>query len=332
MRGACLNSLQPYGCEWGIGYLWRWTNWIARLDVTVLGLMLAYVVIVVIHVSYRYHLAPHERESDTSDPVFQLTRRKLVADLSVKAGNVKSIALVAPYVGLVGTCFGIMSAFRGFGMEKHTAMVITTIYLLASLITTAAGLLVAVSGAWSYNYLRVCIMDRLEGGISPIAGREERFPQVAQRLPLAPRLSKLPFAVIAAPVLVLLVAAWTPFANDHPATGLAIDLASAPCDYYGADRLIVLHLTDAGKLLLNTQEEDWNSLAGRLSDVYSTRANRMLYLVADRRVPFQTVADAVDVVDNAVTSTSMSLDITVRLITPGAHCPETVASKRHPAR
>jgi len=32
-------------------------NWITRLDVIVLALMLAYVVAVVIHVSYRYHIS-----------------------------------------------------------------------------------------------------------------------------------------------------------------------------------------------------------------------------------------------------------------------------------
>jgi hypothetical protein len=48
--------------------------------------------------------------------------------------------------------------------------------------------------------------------------------------------------------------------------------------------------------------------------------HRTLYLIADDEVRFQTVADAIDIIQKR----SSSLDITVRLITPSAmnaRCP-----------
>jgi biopolymer transport protein ExbD len=316
---------QAGGCEWTVGYLWRWMNWITRLDVIVLALMLAYVVVVVIHVSCRCHIARRERATGTASPAFQRTRRKLAADLSVKVGNIKSIAFTAPYLGLAGTCIGLLSVFRGFDMEKHAALVMLTTYAVASLITTATGLLVAVPAAWSYNYLRVRI-DLLESEISSVSQLKSQYFPVAQRLPLTARFSKLPFAVIAAPGLAIIVLVWMPFFSPREPTGFYVDLASVRCEYDGDDRLIVLHITDAGKLFINQMQEDWNSLPVRLSEIYGMRVHRTLYLLSDDGVPFRTVADALDFVENvpvtvdpqAVRMGTEKLNITVRLITPKA--------------
>ena len=87
MRGVCLNSWQPDGCEWTVGYLWRWMNWVVRLDVIVLALMLAHIVVVVARVSYSYRLARRVEAIDTASRAFQRGRRKLVADLSIKVGR-----------------------------------------------------------------------------------------------------------------------------------------------------------------------------------------------------------------------------------------------------
>ncbi|MGA9979040.1 MAG: hypothetical protein WBQ08_10470, partial [Candidatus Sulfotelmatobacter sp.] len=77
---------------------------------------------------------------------------------------------------------------------------------------------------------------------------------------------------------------------------------------------------------LNTEQEDRNSLATRLSQIYSFRVHRTLYLFADDGVAFQNVADAIDIVENTpVTAGAQSdrvttdeLNITVQLVTPGA--------------
>jgi hypothetical protein len=181
--------------------------------------------------------------------------------------------------------------------------------------------------------------DLIEGELSndPLA-QMCRYGQGTRRLALTKRFSQLPaFALIAASGLAALVAVYTPHFAPRWATGLELRLAPASCEYDDVGRLIVLHITDAGKLFLNQDQQEWNSLAGRLSEIYSTRVDRTLYLVADKGVPFQTVADALDTVENAPAtvgpqSTGIEmdkLDISLRLVTQGAlnaRCTEPIVS------
>ncbi len=96
-------------------------------------------------------------------------------------------------------------------------------------------------------------------------------------------------------------------------------------------------ITDADKLLLNQEQEDWNALAGRLSEIYSMPEHRTLYLLADSGVPFQTVAHALDTVESAPAAVGPQavgvrmdrLNIKVRLVTPtalNAGCPKPVVT------
>src|SRR5258708_2913636 len=116
MPGLCPNSWQTYGCE-SLRYLWRWTNLLERLDLMVLALMLALIVVVVVRVSYRYHLARCAGVIDTAREGFHCARRKLATELRNDVGILNSIAFAAPYLGLAGTCVGILSAFRGTVMQ-----------------------------------------------------------------------------------------------------------------------------------------------------------------------------------------------------------------------
>jgi biopolymer transport protein ExbD len=289
----------------------------ARLDIIVLALMLVYLFAVVIHVSWRYYSARRARGIDCAD------RRTLAAALNIEVGSLKSIALTAPYLGLAGTCEGILSAFGGVAMEKHAAMVMITTKISLALITTAAGIPVAILATCSYNYLRTRI-DMLGGEVLDEGQRSRHF-RGARRFPPTKRFSQLPgFGLIAAPGLAILITAYMTFASFHPPTGFYVELAPTRCEYDGDDRLIVLHITDAGQLFLNQEQEDWKSLPGRLSFIYSMREHRTLYLLADSGVLFQTIAQALDAVEStpvaagpqAVGIRMDSLNIKVRLITP----------------
>ena len=259
MRGVCLNSWEPSGCEWTVGYLWRWMNWIMRLDVIVLELMLAYVVVVVIYASYRCHLARRERGINSA------SRSKLAAVLSIQLGGLKGIASAAPYLGLAGTCVGIMSALVFSG--GNTSLGVEAAKMAAPLVTTAVGILVAVPATCAYNYL--CTpKDLLESELSddPRA-RIRRYRQGTRRLVLTNRFSQLPaFALIAASGLAALVAVYTPYFAEREATGFDVALLPDHCVDDGDDRLIVLHITDAGGLFINQTQEDWKSLQEVLSE------------------------------------------------------------------
>ncbi len=297
MPGACLN---PYGCEWGIRYLWRWMSWIGRADIYVLALLLAYSVAVFLRVSWRYCLARRAGGIDSPG------RRKLAADLSTAVSSLKSVAFTAPYLGLAGTCFGIMGVFRGFAMEVHAVRAMMASILAAALVTTTAGILVALPATCFYNYLCTRI-DLLESDV---------FSESIV-LPLRKRFSELPaFALIAAPSLAMAVAVFMSFASFRESKGLGVEVASARCDYEGNDRLIVLRIDNGGRLFLNSEQQNWNTLNSRLAEIYTLRVHRILYLSADDGVPFQTVADAIDIAANG--GGSSSLNIAVRLITPKA--------------
>jgi biopolymer transport protein ExbD len=182
-----------------------------------------------------------------------------------------------------------------------------------------------------------------EGMASHEAPTNRRPFRLAQTLPLKKRFSSLPpFALIAAPALASVVVMFMAFEPYESPTGLDVGIASDRCELEGDDRPIVLRITDAGELFINQTQEGWNSLAGRLSEIYRTRVHRTLYLHADDGVPFQTVTDAVDIVENTPVTVGPQtglmgtdkLDITVRLVTPrvmNARCVEPVVtgSRRH---
>jgi biopolymer transport protein ExbB len=91
---------------------------------------------------------------DAAGRAFQRSQRMFAANLSIGLGTLKSIAYTAPFLGLVGTCFRILSAFRGIGMEKHAALAMMSSDVAKALIATATGIVVAVPAVWSYNHLR----------------------------------------------------------------------------------------------------------------------------------------------------------------------------------
>jgi biopolymer transport protein ExbD len=198
---------------------------------------------------------------------------------------------------------------------------------------------VAIPATVSYNCLRKCI-ELLRSEVSEDAV-QRGIPHfhVAQKLPLAARFSKVPSALIAAPALVGCVAAFMTFsfgAWDIP-MGLAVGIAPARCVGEGDHRLIVLRLTNANKLFINHEGVNWDNLESRLSRIYSLRVDRTLYLLAEDGVPFQSVARALDIMENArrvnlgfgpVRMGPDRSDITVQLLTPkalSAHCLEPVS-------
>jgi biopolymer transport protein ExbD len=314
---VCPNAWQTYGCQWDIGYLWRWTNGLERLAIVVLALMLPYILIVVIRVSHRYQSARRAPEIELGTQ----NLRKTATELSAEVSSLNSIASVAPYIGLAGTCMGILSVFRGYGMAKQAVIEMIASETAAALLSTAAGILVAVPATCFYNFLRTRI-DLLESEVSNLAqaltsGYGHHMPR---KFPLTKRFSDMPqFALVAALGLAPLLPAFTSFASFRTPKGFGVEIASACTEGDLADRFTVLHITNAGTVFLNSEQQDWNNLAGRLSEIYSTRAHRMLYLIADDGIPFQKVADAVDIVRNAPDAvSSRPLDITVRLTTPRA--------------
>jgi len=316
-----LDDCYPWQpCEWNIRFLWRWMSSFGHLDVIVLALMLVYLFAVVIHVCCRYYLARRARGIDNP------STRALASALKIEVGALKSIAITAPYLGLAGTCLGILNAFGGIGMQKDAALALIKTLIALALLPTALGITVAVLATCSYDFLCTRI-DSLGGETFDEGQQRDRHFRGVRRFPQTKRFSELPaFGLIAAPGLALAIAGFMTFASFHTPTGFYVELVPVHCEKYDVlDRVIVLHITDTGKLFLNQEQEDWNTLSGRLLEIYRMRKDRTLYLVADSGVRFQIVAQALDTV-------GMSMDtllINVRLVTPeglNAGCPIPVIS------
>lgn len=139
----------------------------------------------------------------------------------------------------------------------------------------------------------------------------------------------VPLAVLL--LVLILLLAFHALPRKH-STGFVVGLAPARCAEDVSDRLLVLRITNGSTLFINSEQERWNTLASRLAEIYSGRVYRTLYLHAEEGVAFQTVADAIDIVQNTRSSGPMpgrseNLGIRVKLITPAAvnaPCPQPV--------
>ncbi len=89
-------------------------------------------------------LAPLERSAQTaaSEAVTALERRMTW---------LATIASVSPFVGLFGTVMGIVDAFHGLGTEGAATLRAVAPGISEALITTAAGLFVAIPALVAYN-------------------------------------------------------------------------------------------------------------------------------------------------------------------------------------
>ncbi len=57
-----------------------------------------------------------------------------------------------PFIGLFGTVWGIMDAFRGIGMRGSATLAVVAPGISEALIATAAGLAAAIPAVVAYNY------------------------------------------------------------------------------------------------------------------------------------------------------------------------------------
>ena len=315
--------MMPGACERGIGYLWPCMNWIWCLDIVVLAFMLVYVLAAGIHASCRCYIVRRRLGIEPADR----SQRKLAADLRIKARTLNAIASVAPFLGLAGTCFGIMSIFSGVEGEIHEVQAMISTVATAPL-AAAFGILVAVPAIFFSNYLCTRI-DSLESELPDCVSRHRRQPAHARRFLLTKRFSQLPsFGLLAALGLTLLVKICMPLFGLRGSKGLPVELAPARCEYGDIGHLPVLRVTDGGQVFLNEEQEDWNGLAARLSEIYRMREDRTICFSADEGASFQNVADAID---------TASPYLKVRLLTPRTAktpCfePSVTDSKQHALR
>jgi biopolymer transport protein ExbD len=58
---------------------------------------------------------------------------------------------------------------------------------------------------------------------------------------------------------------------------------------------IVVQVMEGGKLMINEDQSDWNSLGPRLSNIFKERADKVAFVKGNEEVPFAQVARAIDI-------------------------------------
>lgn len=91
-----------------------------------------------------------QRGSDRAAVIFSQELKKGLSTLA-------TIATSSPFIGLFGTIFGIINAFRGMALTGSGGIGAVASGIAEALITTAFGIGVAIIALWVYNFLNARI-------------------------------------------------------------------------------------------------------------------------------------------------------------------------------
>lgn len=321
---ACLSLWPSEQCEWSTWDIWRSSDMVQRTIYFSLALMLGYTLFVLIRFLVPYYSARRELRAFRCDSDIDYLRsgRKRISDLSKGLGTLKGISGAAPFLGLAGTTYGILAGlFVGYSGSPRGYFALVFTRIAFGSVPSLAGILVAVPAVVCHDLVRTCVENFSVPGFSTHNRTTSRLVhfRLAQTLPLKKKFSSLPpFATLAAPALAGIVVLFTPFHPYRTPTGLTVLLPSFRCRPVVSDRIPVLRVMENRELFINREPVAWTDLPLRLSETYSPRAHRELYLLAEDGASFQTVADAIDAVRRTQDSEFNSLHLKVLLITPKA--------------
>jgi biopolymer transport protein ExbB/biopolymer transport protein TolQ len=84
---------------------------------------------------------------------------RAVAELEKGMGTLGTIASVAPFIGLFGTVVGVMRAFHDLAAAAGAGPGLVAVGISEALVTTAAGLLVAIPAVAAFNHFNQKIVQ-----------------------------------------------------------------------------------------------------------------------------------------------------------------------------
>lgn len=106
------------------------------------------------------HLWPRGEQPDLAPEALDLAQRSMERlrsdELDLIEKNVNFLATVgsvSPFIGLMGTVWGVMSAFLNIGVQGSASLVVVAPGIAEALIATVAGLAAAIPAVVGYNQL-----------------------------------------------------------------------------------------------------------------------------------------------------------------------------------
>lgn len=107
---------------------------------------------------FREYSRLRQKRSNDGRAQLEGAQRAMRATLARETGELEknlemlaNIGSTSPYVGLVGTVWGIMIAFHELGNVKQATMAQVAPHISEALIATALGLFAAIPAIWAYN-------------------------------------------------------------------------------------------------------------------------------------------------------------------------------------
>ena len=97
-----------------------------------------------------------ETSSERRGRVSAAMRRQIQVQIETEQSGLANLAVissVAPFVGLFGTVWGIMTSFIGIAAAKDTSLAVVAPGIAEALFATAVGLAAAIPAAFAYNRL-----------------------------------------------------------------------------------------------------------------------------------------------------------------------------------
>ena len=103
-----------------------------------------------------------------------VTRNREVERLERGLGFLGTAGSSAPFIGLLGTCIGIINAFRNIAGSQNTSLAVVAPGIAEALFATAIGLFVAIPAVMAFN--------KFNGELNRLAGKLEDFTVEFQML------------------------------------------------------------------------------------------------------------------------------------------------------
>ena len=97
-------------------------------------------------------LSLHTSASEAAKRASTLSVRSVHFSLERGLNHLAAIIVTAPFLGVFGTCYGMLTAFKGCGSSKEACMAAILYEYSRALVPPALGVLVAVPAAWVHRY------------------------------------------------------------------------------------------------------------------------------------------------------------------------------------
>ena len=93
----------------------------------------------------------HGATLDGARRAMRATHQREIDDLEAHLAFLASVGSVSPYIGLLGTVWGIMNSFRGLAQAQQATLATVAPGIAEALIATAIGLFAAIPAVIAYN-------------------------------------------------------------------------------------------------------------------------------------------------------------------------------------